>query len=105
LKNIISEIESPFEIGESVFDIDIYSTATLTVPHGTKAAYQSTNYWNKFWNIIEASSSAIDSFTPDSSPIREKSYYTLDGQRIKQPRKGINIVKMNDATVKKMIVK
>lgn len=32
-------------------------------------------------------------------------YYTLDGQPIDQPRKGINIVKLSDETVKKVVVK
>ncbi len=53
LKDIISEIETPFEINENVFSV--YSTATLTVPNGTKSAYQSTAGWNKFTNIVEAS--------------------------------------------------
>ena len=32
-------------------------------------------------------------------------YYSLDGQPIEQPRKGLNIVKMSDGTVKKVVVK
>ena len=52
LKDVISEIKTPFEISENVFSV--YSTAKLTVPQGTKPAYQSTNYWNKFTNIVEA---------------------------------------------------
>jgi hypothetical protein len=53
LKDIISEIKIPFEINENVFTV--YSTATLTVPNGTKSTYQSTAGWNKFTNIVEAS--------------------------------------------------
>ena len=53
LKDIISEIKTPFEINENVFSV--YSTATLTVPNGTKSAYQSTAGWNKFTNIVEVS--------------------------------------------------
>ncbi len=51
LKDIISKIKTPFEINENVFSV--YSTATLTVPIGTKSAYQSTAGWNKFTNIVE----------------------------------------------------
>ena len=54
LTSIVSEIVNPFVIGETVF-FD-YSKPTLTVPAGTKSKYQSTNYWNKFTNIVEASS-------------------------------------------------
>jgi hypothetical protein len=53
LKNVISEIESPFEIREYVFE-NSYSIATLTVPHGTMSAYQATSGWNKFEKIEEA---------------------------------------------------
>ena len=53
LTSIVSEIVNPFEIDESVFSD--YSKSTLTVPAGTKSRYQSTYYWNKFTNIVEAS--------------------------------------------------
>ena len=51
LKDIVSEIKTPFEISENVFSV--YSTAKLTVPIGTKSAYQSTAGWNKFMTIVE----------------------------------------------------
>ena len=57
LKDIISEIKTPFEINENVFSV--YSNAKLTVPSGTKSAYQSTNYWNKFTNIVEKETETI----------------------------------------------
>lgn len=37
-----------------MFSNSNYTTATLTVPSGTKSAYQSTAGWNKFTNIVEA---------------------------------------------------
>ena len=58
LTTIVSEIENPFEISDNVFecsDKDLYATATLIVPAGTKSAYQNTSGWNKFQNIVEAS--------------------------------------------------
>ena len=54
----ITIIENPFEISDNVFecsDKDLYATATLIVPAGTKSAYQNTSGWNKFQNIVEAS--------------------------------------------------
>ena len=54
LTQITSGIENPFAIDDYVFlcdDKDIYSTATLIVPAGTKSAYQNTAGWNKFQNI------------------------------------------------------
>ncbi len=51
LTSIISEIIKPFEIREDVFPD--YSKPILTVPRGTKSAYQSTASWNKFTKIVE----------------------------------------------------
>ena len=53
LTSIVSEIEKPFVINEC-FDNDTYTNAELIVPKGTKAAYQSTEGWNQFANIVEA---------------------------------------------------
>ena len=67
LASVISEIQNPFEIGNYVFDSynpDIYATATLTVPAGTKAKYQSTDGWKKFQNIVEAAGDEVE-FTID----------------------------------------
>ena len=54
LNNITSDIQRPFPIDESVFCT--YSSATLTVPYGTKSAYKNTAEWNKFQNIVEGDS-------------------------------------------------
>ena len=53
LTSVVSEIVKPFTISNNVFSD--YSKPTLTVPSGTKSAYQSTAGWNKFTNIVEAS--------------------------------------------------
>ena len=55
LTSVISEIKNPFEIKEDVFSSDTYSKASLTVPNGSKAKYQSTSSWSKFSKIEEAS--------------------------------------------------
>ena len=64
LTTILSEIENPFEIANVFSNIyyyssDIYSQATLIVPKGTKAAYQSTKDWSSFVNIIETGDGGI----------------------------------------------
>ena len=43
--------------------------------------------------------------TQTSTDIREIARYTIDGKRINQPQRGINIVKYSDGTVKKVVVK
>ena len=52
LKNVTSEILTPFAIQDNVFE-GIASGATLTVPKGTKSAYQNTAGWNRFTNITD----------------------------------------------------
>mgnify|MGYP002856272169 CR=1 FL=1 len=58
LKTIISKIETPFGIPNDVFENrteveSTYEAATLYVPVGTKALYQSTDGWKLFANIVE----------------------------------------------------
>lgn len=43
--------------------------------------------------------------TQTSADIREIARFTIDGKRINQPQRGINIVEYSDGTVKKVIVK
>ena len=52
LTTIVSEIDKPFMIDNSVFN-GIPSNAQLIVPKGTKASYQATEGWNRFTNIVE----------------------------------------------------
>ena len=42
---------------------------------------------------------------PACDDIREVARYTIDGKRISQPQKGINIVKMSDGKVHKIVVR
>ncbi len=69
------------------------------------------------WSEIPATMPAEDvvvtgTFTLDTTGIDDvysnddnKEYYTVDGVRIAQPNKGINIVKMSDGSIKKIFVK
>ena len=58
IKEIHSLIEQPFAIEPSVFQylddaVRKFTTATLYVPAGTKAKYQTTDGWKNFTNIVE----------------------------------------------------
>ena len=52
LSSVYSDIQIPFGISTNVFEGIAYR-ATLTVPRGSKSAYQSTSGWNRFPNIVE----------------------------------------------------
>ena len=90
--------------GYVVFESSIFPWADLYVPMGSLSAYKNDAYWKQFKVIKE--------FTPISNsieiPITEKEtgiYYSIEGKRLTEPQKGINIVKMKDGTTKKVIVK
>lgn len=108
LESIVSEIASPFAIDENVFESSqtkIYTDATLFVPEGTIDNYKATEGWNKFVIIEEqGSSSAIDS--PIIGKQNDvKAIYSIRGERLEHLSKGINIIMLNDGTIKKMVIK
>ena len=115
LTSIISLIEEPFEIEDDVFEMadDVpwdyeitseFTTATLYVPTGTKAKYESTPAWNMFTNIVEGIENDVKSVETDAKA-EETERYNIGGQRINSPQKGLNIVKMSNGTTSKVVVK
>ena len=111
LTSVTSMIEEPFEISSNVFEIVDFTTfttdftsATLRVPAGTKAKYESTAAWNKFANIEEMEENAVNSVETDAKA-EETVRYNVSGQRISTPQKGLNIVKMSDGTTRKVMCK
>ena len=48
---------------------------------------------------------AVAAATADSAPAKAAACYTPDGRRISTPQPGLNIIKMTDGTVRKVIVK
>lgn len=86
------------------FSPDTYALATLYVPRGLKAVYESTTGWNKFVNIVEFDiPSGVAEVIDDNSAVEE--YYDINGLRITAPKHGLNIVRMNDGSVRKVLVK
>ena len=85
-----------------------YLHCKLFVPKGCKAAYESADVWQNFWNIIELdqdfNSLDIQSYNV-SSELNVKARYAIGGTKIEFPQRGINIIKMNDGTLKKVYVK
>ena len=78
-------------------------TCTLHVPTGCKEAYASTKPWSNFTNIVEEDLSGIKEMEMKIQDI--DAYYNLNGQRITQLQRGINIVRYKDGTSRKMLVK
>ena len=76
---------------------------TLYVPKGTRDDYRLSDFRNYFENIVEFDATGIDK-TTTSTVVEEVTRYSVNGQRLSAPTKGLNIVKYSDGSVKKVVV-
>ena len=83
------------------FESEIFETATLYVPTGTKRAYELDAYWGRFWNIAEFSLTDISGVQTDSNAPAEQ-IYGIDGKRRNTKRRGLNIVRSSGKARKVM---
>ena len=90
---------------ESRFSSQSYINAIVNVPPGSLSLYQNTAPWNNFWNLKEDNhlSAGIDNASPTTNA-EELTRYTINGQKISAPSKGLNIIRYNDGSVKKVVV-
>ena len=102
LESVYVTWQNPIEAG-SFFDRINISNCTLYVPQGTKEAYANADVWKDFGNIIEYDATGIDKVT-NRSDVKEISRYSLNGQRVTSPTKGVNIVVYSDGSIKKVAV-
>ena len=79
------------------------SKSTLYVPQGTEQDYWLSPVWGDFGKIVEFDTTGIDKVTT-SNDAKELSRYSVNGQRLSAPSKGLNIVKYSDGSVKKVAV-
>lgn len=103
LREVISMIENPFDIEANTFSNNTYNNATLYVPAGTIEKYRATEGWKEFVHIEEGEPTVIKGINGDGT--KELKRYTLDGRTVKDLHKGVNIIKMNDGTAKKVVVR
>ena len=76
---------------------------SLCVPEGSVGGYYGTAGWEYFGKIVEFDPTGIDAVTTKAEA-KEVSRYSVDGQKLDTPVKGLNIVKYNDGSIKKVIV-
>ena len=104
LKKLVCHATTP-----PVFDDELWgafvgvdkNVCTLYVPQESIDAYMSATHWKDFFNIT----TGIKGVPNTSSSATESARYSTDGTRIASPQKGINIIRMSDGTVKKVLVK
>ena len=89
--------------GGNESELRVYDTTDGTM----KTAYpMEKHYWYPEMPVFSLKSSTNGiTGTQTSADVREIARFTIDGKRINQPQRGINIVKYSDGTVKKVIVK
>ena len=103
LTTVVSLIENPFWIaGKSsssrAFRESTFYYATLYVPVGTIDKYKATNGWKDFAYIVEGTPTGIKVI--ENIQNKNATVYDLNGVRLSEPKKGINIL-----NGKKVIVK
>ena len=103
LTSIYVYAEKVPKIGSDVFYYVDKKNCTLYVPQGTETDYFLANVWGEFVNIVEFEATDIDK-TTTSTNVEEVSRYSVNGQRLATPTKGLNIVKYSDGSVKKVVV-
>ena len=103
LTSIYVYAEKVPKIGEDVFKGCEAKKCILYVPKGTYDDYFISDFGNYFENIVEFDPTGIDK-TTTSTDVEEVSRYSVNGQRLVGPTKGLNIVKYSDGSVKKVAV-
>ena len=94
---------TPPKLHDQAFDNINYTWTDLYVPVGSKEAYKKASGWKNFVSISEYNPAVINTIC--NRDVMENSRYSLDGQHIIKPKKGVNIIKMSDGSTKKIIVR
>lgn len=103
IKSIYSYASFPPKLGVDVFNDKVQQTSILYVPKDSYQDYWFSDTWGNFENIKTFDASAVEPvFTADDAS--ETSRYTVGGQKQGNPVKGLNIIKMSDGSVKKIMV-
>ena len=104
LTSIYVYAEKVPKIGRDEFTGVDAKKCTLYVPMGTCDDYLISDFGNYFENIVEFDATGIDK-TTTSTDVEEVARYSVNGQRLSAPTKGLNIVKYSDGSVKKVAVR
>ena len=103
LTSIYVYAEKVPKIDSSTFSECDTKKCTVYVPMGNHDDYR-LSYFGYFENIVEFDATGIDK-TTTSTDVEEVARYSVNGQRLSAPTKGLNIVKYSDGSVKKVAVR
>ena len=83
---------------------NVLINATLYVPAASQNDYKNSRPWSYFLTILPLpDETGIDNTV--NKKAKESARFTLDGIKDSGAKKGLNIIRMNDGTVKKVVVK
>jgi hypothetical protein len=107
LESVVSLIQDPFDLSNDwvvpQFTSNTFENATLYVPVGTINKYKTKNGWKDFVHIKEGLPTGIKA--PERKGVNELKRYDLSGRTVKNSSRGVNIIRMDDGTTKKVLVK
>ena len=84
--------------GTDAFKDSYIEYATLHVPASAVNAYKAADPWKNFKSIIEANPTGIK--TIENTQIKNNTFYDLNGVRLSEPKKGINIINGKKVVIK-----
>lgn len=106
LKDVYCYAEEIPSTHTSVFEETPIKSATLHVPATLIEEYRSAEPWRGFGNIVALTGDETDfeshKIENNVSPV---DIYSVNGQRIPKPKRGLNILRMNDGSTKKVLIR
>lgn len=102
LKSIYALNPQGIGIKGKPFEEHTQSQCTLYVPEGSMYNYQCWEEWYAFNHIVEFSPTGING-VHSAAERREVERYDTSGRRLTSPTKGLNIVRFNDGTTRKVM--
>ena len=100
LTKVICEIPTAIN-KSSLFRATPIEEATLYVPEASLASYKTTSPWSDFGAILPISGAGIESISVGEPTI--EAIYNLEGKRMNNMSRGLNILRMSDGTTKKVL--
>lgn len=94
-----------WSFNDNAFDASVYEEALLIVPDEKIEQYQTTNGWSNFSKIMDAETAADIRVNGIAAPAKATETYLLDGRRTDKMQRGINIIRMDNGSVKKFTSK